>query len=164
MESEPLCRRELSERGLLALGPRPSAWQSSRPVSGRGQGRKPPEAGARSASLEPGRSRVYFNTVAPRRRIRFVTVASRLRLIEAGRVEFASTGLTPATGVRTTRLHRPQAAPFVYAPAGRSRSPMDPPCALLARRRCRVHRFPHPTFVTMANAPLKGAGWHEISR
>jgi hypothetical protein len=40
----------------------------------------------------------------------------------------------------------------------------DPPCALLARQRCRVHRFPHPTFVTMANAPLKGAGWHEIGR
>jgi hypothetical protein len=34
-------------------------------VSGRGQGRQPPEAVARSASLEPGRSLVYFNTVAP---------------------------------------------------------------------------------------------------
>jgi hypothetical protein len=34
-------------------------------VSGRGQGRQPPKAGARSASLEPGRSLVYFNTVAP---------------------------------------------------------------------------------------------------
>jgi hypothetical protein len=35
-------------------------------VSGWGQGRKPPEAVARSASLEPGRSLVYVNTVAPR--------------------------------------------------------------------------------------------------
>jgi hypothetical protein len=44
-------------------------------VSGRGQGRQPPEAVARSASLEHGRSLVYFNnTVAPRRRIHFVTV------------------------------------------------------------------------------------------
>jgi hypothetical protein len=31
-----------------------------RPVSGRGQGRKPPEAVAHSASLEAGRSPVYF--------------------------------------------------------------------------------------------------------
>src|SRR5512142_3070113 len=33
----------------------------------RGSRPQPPEAGARSASLEPGRSLVYFNTVAPRR-------------------------------------------------------------------------------------------------
>jgi hypothetical protein len=35
-----------------------------RPVSGRGQGRQPPKAVARCASLEPGRSLVYFATVA----------------------------------------------------------------------------------------------------
>jgi hypothetical protein len=38
---------------------------------------------ARSASLEHGRSLVYFNnTVAPRRRIRLATVADGLRFCE----------------------------------------------------------------------------------
>jgi len=43
-------------------------------VSGRGQGRQPPQAVARSASLEAGRSPVYFNTVAPRWPGSFATV------------------------------------------------------------------------------------------
>src|SRR5260221_13664757 len=59
MGSQPL-RAELSEPTTVALGLRPSACKPSRPVSGRGQGRKPPEAVARSASLEAGRSPVYF--------------------------------------------------------------------------------------------------------
>src|SRR5260221_11668688 len=54
-----------------------------RPVSGRGQGRQPPEAVARSASLEPGRSLVYFNTVAPRRSGFLVTVACGLKVLSA---------------------------------------------------------------------------------
>ena len=37
----------------MALGSRPSACKANRPASGRGQGRQPPKAGARSASLEP---------------------------------------------------------------------------------------------------------------
>jgi hypothetical protein len=59
MGSQPL-RPELSERISVALGLRPSTCQANRPVSGRGQGRQPPKAGARSASLEAGRSPVYF--------------------------------------------------------------------------------------------------------
>lgn len=44
-----------------------SACKANRPVSGWGQGRKPPKAVARSASLEASRSQVYVkNTVAPR--------------------------------------------------------------------------------------------------
>lgn len=43
--SRPL-RAGLSEC-VTALGPRPSACQANRPVSGRGQGRQPPQAGAR---------------------------------------------------------------------------------------------------------------------
>src|SRR6266446_9636006 len=54
----PLATRR-AKRALLALGLRPSACKPSRPVSGRGQGRQPPKAGARSASLEPGRAPVY---------------------------------------------------------------------------------------------------------
>jgi len=52
-------RVDLSERACVALGLRPSAGKPSRPGSGRGQGRQPPKAGARSASLEPGRAPVY---------------------------------------------------------------------------------------------------------
>ncbi len=52
---------ELIERALTALGPRPSACQADRPVSGRGQGLQPPKAVARlRASLEAGRSPGYF--------------------------------------------------------------------------------------------------------
>src|SRR6266481_3285567 len=54
----PLATRR-AKRALLALGLRPSACKPSRPVSGQGQGRQPPKAGARSASLEPGRAPVY---------------------------------------------------------------------------------------------------------
>ena len=38
------------------LGPRPSLCKAQRPASGRGQGRQPPQAVARSASLDAGRS------------------------------------------------------------------------------------------------------------
>nr|GAJ38043.1 hypothetical protein BDOA9_0206610 [Bradyrhizobium sp. DOA9] len=49
-----------SERADVAFGPRPSACQANRPVIGRGQGRQPPKAVAQRASLEHGRSPVYF--------------------------------------------------------------------------------------------------------
>ena len=78
-------RREMgcqSPRGRLTSAPPPrSAFgralaRPSRPVSGWGQGRQPPEAVARSASLEAIRSQVYVNnTVAPRRSGLFDTVA-----------------------------------------------------------------------------------------
>ena len=48
-----------ADRAYSALGPGPSACKAKRPVSGRGQGRQPPKAVARSASLEAGRSQVY---------------------------------------------------------------------------------------------------------
>ena len=51
------------ERADVALGPRPSACKANRPVIGRGQGRQPPKAVAHRASLEHGRSPVYFTTV-----------------------------------------------------------------------------------------------------
>jgi hypothetical protein len=52
-------------------------------VGGRGQGRQPPEAVARSASLEAGRTQVYENTVAPRRRIPFASVIGELTVLRA---------------------------------------------------------------------------------
>jgi hypothetical protein len=45
---------------------------------------------------------------APRRRIRLVTVLGGLTILrEPGRARKTSADLTPATGARTTRLHRP---------------------------------------------------------
>jgi hypothetical protein len=77
--------RWADERADVALGTRPSACKANRPVSGRGQGRQPPKAGARSASLGSGRSLVYFNTVAPRRSGLFVTVTcAPERKLDAG--------------------------------------------------------------------------------
>ena len=43
---------------------------------------------------------------SPRRRIRLVTVTGGLRSCAPGRARIASAGLAPATGARTTRLHR----------------------------------------------------------
>src|SRR3984893_18202738 len=51
-------------------------------------------------------------------------------------------------------------APFVCAPVNRSRETR--PAIADRARRCRVHRIPYPTFVTMANAPLFGTGWREL--
>jgi hypothetical protein len=45
---------------------------------------------------------------------------------------------------------------IVRLQAVRSLTDLNPPCHYLLARRCRVHRIPHPTFVTMANAPLSG--------
>ena len=92
--------------------------------------------------------------------------------------DLASADLTPATGARTTRLHRTrpvlakrlrrvwypsaealvktEAAPFVCAPADsrdRRRSALSSP---LRARRCRVHRIPTPTSVTIAIRPSCG--------
>ena len=56
----PIATRWVNERATPALGIRPSACKANRPVSGWGQGRQPPEAVARSASLEASRSQGYF--------------------------------------------------------------------------------------------------------
>src|SRR5258708_25634757 len=37
----------------------------------------------------------------------------------------------------------------------------NPPCDCLPRRRCRVHRIPHATSVTIAIRPSDRAGWDE---
>ena len=54
----PVATRSVNERATLGI--RPSACRTNRPVSGWGQGRQPPKAGARSASLEASRSQGYF--------------------------------------------------------------------------------------------------------
>ncbi len=72
----------------------------------------------------------------------------------------ASANLTPATGARTTRLHRTPQHRSSARP-DRSRAKAHP---AITFTRPTLPRPPHPipTFVTMANAPLLGTGWGEL--
>jgi hypothetical protein len=63
--------------------------------------------------------------------------------------------LTPATGARTTRFCRTQLRRSSYAP---DHSREARPAILLRAQRCRVHRIPHPTSVTIREAPLMRDG------
>ena len=84
--------------------------------------------------------------------------------VSPGRDDQNSADLTPATGARTTRLGRTQQNPsspkgFVRAWRRSStrtsdRSRKTRPAISLARRRCRVHRIPCPTFVTIMIRPF----------
>ena len=97
---------------------------------------------------------------SPRRRVRLVTVAGGLKA-PSNPVEpdFASASLTPATGARTTRLHRTQKAPIILHAADRSRGSSRPAIALRALRP-RVHRIP-PRARDDARSPL---WWDETVR
>jgi hypothetical protein len=89
--------------------------------------------------------------------------------------------LTPATGARTTRLCRPRlpspkrsdrlmcCRPKFWRrrlSAGRLRAGWslteNPPCNPSRARRCRVHRIPRPTSVTIAIRPSCGRGMAEV--
>jgi hypothetical protein len=75
---------------------------------------------------------------------------------DPGRDQRASAGLTPATGARTTRLCRPHQCRRL-ARCNRSQA-KDPPCVSPCAPAPPRPPHPAPTFVTMANAPLSGAG------
>jgi len=95
-----------------------------------------------------------------------------------------SISLTPATGARTTRLCRPRLPPpkpfdrlMCCRPkfrrrrlsagrlrAGRSLTGRSPPCNPSRARRCRVHRIPHPTSVTIAIRPSWWDGMRGVVR
>jgi hypothetical protein len=91
-----------------------------------------------------------------------------------GRVDASPQNLTPASGVRTTRLRRPRppppkvspdlvpsgefrrrwaAAPSVRAPVDRSRK--IPPCNPVCARHCRVHRIPPRVRDDSRSAPVR---------
>jgi hypothetical protein len=77
----------------------------------------------------------------------------RIKVCQTRSGRLASANLAPATGARTTRLRRPQHAPFVCARFVRSRGSTRP--AIPARdRRCRVHRIPPRVRDDRASAPL----------
>ena len=74
-------------------------------------------------------------------------------LAEPGWARNTSADLTPATGARTTRFRRPhQRRSSARRP---DRSQPKPPCNLIARRRCRVHRIP-PNVRDDRETPLVG--------
>jgi hypothetical protein len=77
---------------------------------------------------------------SPRRRIRLVTVVSGLRFVEPGRADLTSADLTPATGARTTRLHRPRSAVRLRA-LDRSQAEARP---AITSARPALPRPPHP--------------------
>jgi hypothetical protein len=123
-----------SLRGGLTSAPRPrSAFgralaRPSRPVSGWGQGRQPPEAVAPSASLEASRSQVYF----------------KIQLLPGDRA------CLPPSLLRSL-------LPRSLMPASGHQDHTTSPSASTRARQSRGSRPPHPapTFVTMANAPLR---------
>ncbi|MEH2524808.1 hypothetical protein V1288_002717 [Bradyrhizobium sp. AZCC 2176] len=117
-----------------------------------------------SIQVQPGHAGIPCAVVlrliprSPWRRIPFASIAGGLKAWR-NPVGFLKTsaGLTPATGARTTRLCRPRTSrSSARGPRSQAKSP---PCEnLLARPRCRGHRSPHPTSVTIAIRPSCGRG------
>ena len=80
-----------------------------------------------------------------------------------GRARNTSADLTPATGARTTRFCRTHSASFVCrAPIAHGPKPALPSAS--RNRRCRVHRIPSPTSVTIAIRPSWRAGTRRLYR
>ena len=88
----------------------------------------------------------------------FVTVACEYDSSAPGRADFAPQNLTPASRRQDHTTSPSATAPFVCAPVRRSRVGPRPEITT-ARRRCRVHRIPCPTSVTIAKRPSFGTGW-----
>ena len=144
-------RLELIER-KLALANRPSACKAKRSVSGGGQGRQPPEAVACNASLEANRSPAYLNnTVAPRRRIRLVTVADGLAVQRTRLGSKNLRQLDTSNGCQDHTALPYATAPFVCAPVDRSRTQARP--ATFPRDDAAASTASLPAFVTIAKRP-----------
>jgi hypothetical protein len=132
-------------------------------VGGRGQGRQPPEAVARSASLEAGRTQVYENTVAPRRRIPFASVIGELTVLRARSGSQRLRRFDASHGRQDHTVLPYASVPLVCRAADRSQAKARP--AIPQRSgRCRVHRIPCPTSVTIAIRPSWRAGNGRSSR
>src|SRR5882724_8069667 len=69
--------------------------------------------------------------------------------------DFASAGLTPATGARTTRLHRTQKAPIILHAADRSRGSSRPAIAICAPDAL-ASTASRPALVTTRDRPSGG--------
>src|SRR6202022_2700134 len=71
-----------------------------------------------------------------------------------GRADLPPLDLTPASRRQDHTTSPSASAPFVSAPCDRSRETR--PAIKLRARRCRVHRIPRPTSVTIAKRPSVG--------
>ncbi len=77
----------------------------------------------------------------------------RIKVLSARLGRLASANLAPATGARTTRLHRTQKAPIILHAADRSRGSSRPAIAICAPDAL-TSTASRATSVTMADAPL----------
>src|ERR1700693_23892 len=70
-----------------------------------------------------------------------------------GRADFASANLTPASRRQDHTTSPSAATSLVSTPLDRSQVHENPPCHHARAQRCRVHRIPCPTSVTIAKRP-----------
>ncbi|SRR6266446_5744132 len=157
----PVATRWVNERATSALGIRPSACKANRPVSGWGQGRQPPEAVARSASLEASRSRVYLKkySCSPVTGLFCHRRLADMVLSKPGWADATPQNLTPASGRQdhtilpsAKSVSRPRAIDHsqVFRPALRSHRAQDAAASTASL----------PASVTIAIRP--SVGWDEI--
>jgi hypothetical protein len=100
---------------------------------------------------------------SPRRSGLFDTVASRSWFCSPGWARNTSARLDANHGgVRTTRFCRTQQPRSSARRLIAHRFLTNPPCHHVSRLALPRPPHPAPTFVTMANAPLCGTGWHEL--
>src|SRR5258705_12951519 len=107
-----------------------------------------------------------FISCSTRRRIRLVTVVRGLRFCRCPVGRLASANLTPATGARTTRLHRTQ-PPHLSQRLRRAKrrpsachssahGPYDPPCHPLTSPDAAASTASRPASVTTRDRPSVG--------
>jgi hypothetical protein len=157
---------------------RPSCAFIFRPRENRGRGEcRVPAAPAASCALCSGRSarvttstpespgipaRNGFNGVCralPGDRALLPPSSCEYGMSASGRADMPPQNLTPASG-RQNHTIWPYATPsLVRALKASLTDSKNPPCDSSRARRCRVHRIPHPTSVTIAIRPSLGPGW-----
>ena len=136
---------------------------------------------ATGSSGFPRANGLRLTSCSPRGNQLLAPVVLGLTMHGPGRAGCISQNLTPARGVRSTRLHRPRPSPLNAPPglAARQSSGEDgwqrrssragpsltvkPPCDPLRARRCRVHRIP-PHVSDDHDTPLFRAGMGRSSK
>src|SRR5713101_9765806 len=76
-----------------------------------------------------------------------------------GRADMPPQNLTPASGRQDHTIWPSATTSLVRVLKASLTDLVDPPCDPSPARRCRVHRIPHPTSVTIAIRPSLGPGW-----
>ncbi len=76
-----------------------------------------------------------------------------------GRADMPPQNLTPASGRQDHTIWPSATTSLVRVLKASLTDSKNPPCDPSPARRCRVHRIPHPTSVTIAIRPSLGPGW-----